>query len=129
MFGKTINILIVLCKSFPRSPVIEFRKSFACNFDKSVHCFYLGINNLFVSRTIMFSSEFILREWKKSTCTPRRQRSGTLKRECCGSVAFLLMFAFERTESFVSTKREKLSFQVEQFQRTEFIFSLSAMDK
>ena len=42
MFGKTINILIVLCKSFPRSPVIEFRKSFAWNFDKSVHCFYLG---------------------------------------------------------------------------------------
>ena len=66
---------------------------------------------------------------KKSTCTPRRQRSGTLKRECCGNVACLLKFAFQRTEFFVSTKREKLSFQVEQFQRTEFIFSMSAMDK
>lgn len=129
VFGKTINILIVPCKSFPRSPVIEFRTSFACNFDKSVHCFYLGFNNLCISRTIMFSSEFILREWKKEYLYSRRQRSCTLPGECCRNFACLLMFAFQRTESFVSTKREKLSFQAEQFQRTEFIFSTSVMDK
>lgn len=86
VFWKTINILIVLYKSFPSSPVIKFRTSFACNFHKSVLCFYLDFKNLCVSRTIMFSSEFILRNWKK-LLLPLGNNAVLL---CCVNVAQML---------------------------------------